>query len=155
MASVRLRITAISGVALALAVGAAWFIEGHVFELPWPLAALVVPAALGSIAFAITLAQLARRGEDGIAVALFVLGSWAVLCPFVVAVLAYVVLRLEPVPPDLAALLAKAGPFYPYSHHVGEAASRAAVSVIGAGWLLVRVLMRRPRASSASGRVGT
>ena len=110
------------GVALSSSVGVAWYIDENVFRLPGLLGALVVPAALGSAAFLITLVALARRDREGVGVALAVLGSWLLVCPLFVAAGAWV-----------------SGTS---NHHVMQAAVRGVVAVVGAAWLLLRASAR-------------
>jgi hypothetical protein len=140
--------------ALGAAVGVtgAWLFDERVFKLPGILAGFVIPTAICSVAYVATLLALARRGRDGAGIAALVLGIWAVLCPLLVGGAAWAShVASYSSDPDAAQLpfgqLAGIG-----SHKALQAAVRALLGVAGAGWLLVRALLRRRPAAPAERR---
>jgi hypothetical protein len=135
--------TLAGGAALSLAVALAWFLEGHVFRSPRVISAVLIPAVLGSVAYVVTLLALEKRALGGKGPAAKVLLVWLVICPLLAGALGAVMLQLEPIDPETAAMLVELGEPKVSSSKVTQVMVRGLAAVLGASWLLVRTLARR------------
>lgn len=136
------KVVIVGGAFNAVALTLTWIVEGSVFRFPRVLHALVVPAIIGSVAYAVTLVALERRGLGGKGPAAQMLLVWLVMCPLLVGVLASVFQLMEPLDAGLAMVLEARGQLWLSWSKTSQAMTRALAGVLGASWLLLRALLR-------------
>ncbi|MBX7114829.1 MAG: hypothetical protein K1X64_10935 [Myxococcaceae bacterium] len=135
-----------SGTVTGMLLAAAWTFQYRVFHLP-VLLSVVVAGVVCNLAFLVTLSSLARRHADNRWSAVRVLLTWAVICPFIAALVAWLVHGLDYEYASMTEELTHAAvsnwSFAVNSHFITQAATQALLGVGCAAWLLLRASVRR------------
>lgn len=122
---------------------AAWTFQYWVFHLP-PILSVAVAGAVCNLAFMGTLVWLGRRNLDDRANAVRVLLTWAIICPFVAALVAWLVRGVTlGADEELISRGLSSWSLEINTHFITQAAWHAFLGVACAAWLLARAATRR------------